>query len=892
MAYIMAVPLGYQFEDANGAPLVGGTLEFYVTGTSTATPIYFDSAGSASAATVTLNSLGRPQTSGGTATALFFDTSVTYKLMLKDSTGTQIDPVYDPFNVIPQAASVQKSFDDAAAFIAADNSGFSYLEIRSYRSGWAGSSGGPLGRLFVYYTGGSNSSPTNGTAVSVSKIGGGDGTGSYTGQASQSGFFYDAAGREYEMVTGNSASLLQFGAYGDGSTDDQAAFNRAQQWLTSAEGRHLRLTGNRTYLISAGNDMTNASGYSFKISGDGPGTVVKLASFTGSEWFHCFHNPGGNNSFWDNIPYDVIISDLTIDANGYNQNFAFAAELRDGTGGTINATYNTTTGQAQRAATADVFGNSLYSAFKISDSATSTASTYAADLVRISGARSVTYENIILKNRHEEGLVGFNCQTVNFINCHDYDGLPTNDQFVINMLNNGSDPGQQHTAFKAEKCWSAGVLRASAAIADGATVVGQDSDTTATVQSTTSGDIYVYNCFGGKGFKPGETLSINGSTAAGTTVTSFILWAAPVMNVSDCTSRFGNTGASFINTQGSPLGSVLNVSNWSSFDVGTAHMRVEHVHTINLSNVNFVNSHILTDPTKQLNYASQNGLNMGGDVAVVNWNGVNLTNCVIDLESVQNEITHQGSGINVYVNDIDPIDNIISESPDSVTAVTVTGEFTGVNVRGEVSAAGFNPIDVGIENNLGSLTKFKVDGARIAVRSCEKMSEFEIKNCDIVANNIIALASIPAPVIRNGVIDACVEGFVLGGTSQTCVVKFADVHFKDMQQYCIRGTDSDILVLHIAGCTFQNWGLDTGAATTLRSAITGSSSVGVGAVHVKLVNPTFIRTDSDGSLSKITTTTTCDNYYLGGTTEIDSVSAASFTETLDGGTTKTTYSYS
>ena len=105
MAFRLAVPLGYQFEDANGDPLSGGSIEFYLTGTSTPTPIYFDSAGSASATSVTLNSLGNPQTSGGTAAELYFDTGIIYKLIRKDSAGTEIPPTFDPFQAPNVAGS-------------------------------------------------------------------------------------------------------------------------------------------------------------------------------------------------------------------------------------------------------------------------------------------------------------------------------------------------------------------------------------------------------------------------------------------------------------------------------------------------------------------------------------------------------------------------------------------------------------------------------------------------------------------------------------------------------------------------------------------------------------------------------------------------------------------
>lgn len=97
MAYVAATPVPPQFLDSNGDPLSGGTIEFYVTGTSTPATVYSDSSGTSLGTSATLNSRGVPQTSGGTATNIFYDTDVTYKIRLKDSAGSYISPDTDPF---------------------------------------------------------------------------------------------------------------------------------------------------------------------------------------------------------------------------------------------------------------------------------------------------------------------------------------------------------------------------------------------------------------------------------------------------------------------------------------------------------------------------------------------------------------------------------------------------------------------------------------------------------------------------------------------------------------------------------------------------------------------------------------------------------------------------
>lgn len=77
-----------QYVDANGVPLSGGTLEFDVSGTSTDKAVFSDTALSSSlGATVTLNSLGFPSSSGNTV--LLFG-SGTYRVTAKDSGGSTL----------------------------------------------------------------------------------------------------------------------------------------------------------------------------------------------------------------------------------------------------------------------------------------------------------------------------------------------------------------------------------------------------------------------------------------------------------------------------------------------------------------------------------------------------------------------------------------------------------------------------------------------------------------------------------------------------------------------------------------------------------------------------------------------------------------------------------
>ncbi|MBT8449292.1 MAG: hypothetical protein KJO69_06360, partial [Gammaproteobacteria bacterium] len=78
-----------QFFDSAGDPLVGGSLEFYEAGTTTAMDLFSDDAGTSIGTSITLNSLGYPE-SGGNTIGLFRDQSKALKLVIKDSAGATV----------------------------------------------------------------------------------------------------------------------------------------------------------------------------------------------------------------------------------------------------------------------------------------------------------------------------------------------------------------------------------------------------------------------------------------------------------------------------------------------------------------------------------------------------------------------------------------------------------------------------------------------------------------------------------------------------------------------------------------------------------------------------------------------------------------------------------
>lgn len=109
MAYVKAQLTVPQIEDANGNPGVGYTISAYIWDTSTPTPMYTSSAGAGSATSFLLNSLGQPQTAGGTAVDIFLDDSIeAVKFIITDADGVPVGPTIGP--VYPAANSPSGAF--------------------------------------------------------------------------------------------------------------------------------------------------------------------------------------------------------------------------------------------------------------------------------------------------------------------------------------------------------------------------------------------------------------------------------------------------------------------------------------------------------------------------------------------------------------------------------------------------------------------------------------------------------------------------------------------------------------------------------------------------------------------------------------------------------------
>lgn len=90
MAYIPFSDINAQFVDSDGNPLNGGVLYFYYAGTNDAAPIYSDSSGTNLGSSVTLNSLGYPESGGNAIVPIWRESTYSYKVVLKTAAGATV----------------------------------------------------------------------------------------------------------------------------------------------------------------------------------------------------------------------------------------------------------------------------------------------------------------------------------------------------------------------------------------------------------------------------------------------------------------------------------------------------------------------------------------------------------------------------------------------------------------------------------------------------------------------------------------------------------------------------------------------------------------------------------------------------------------------------------
>jgi hypothetical protein len=128
MAFVPLIPLPVQFQDSvSSLNMIGGTLEFYLAGTSTPTNIFSDNVGTSVGTSIDLNAGGYPE-SGGNVITLFRDSSISLKIVGKNSSDVIVwtaDNIEDALVLLSSTANGKGasviSVEDAGGYFAASD---------------------------------------------------------------------------------------------------------------------------------------------------------------------------------------------------------------------------------------------------------------------------------------------------------------------------------------------------------------------------------------------------------------------------------------------------------------------------------------------------------------------------------------------------------------------------------------------------------------------------------------------------------------------------------------------------------------------------------------------------------------------------------------------------
>jgi len=255
---LQAFPM--QWEDANGIPLVGGTLEFQRWDTSASIALYSSSAGVSLGTSCSLNSLGVPETSGGTPCQLFGSTDDTfgYKIIRKDALGSviapTIGPIYTPTNasdfdagtVTYDGGTVATALDahrvaSMSALVTGTWTGIDEIIVLGFHSGWEGSAAGPRGRSIWHYDGTTGGVQTTNTTAAIIT-------------AMAAGQIISADGKGWRLSRNQHVTASMFGARIDGTTDDQPSVQAALDYLESVTWTRQLYLERGVYVIN--NELT------------------------------------------------------------------------------------------------------------------------------------------------------------------------------------------------------------------------------------------------------------------------------------------------------------------------------------------------------------------------------------------------------------------------------------------------------------------------------------------------------------------------------------------------------------------------------------------------------------------------------------------------------------
>lgn len=232
MAYVLGSPFVQTFSDANGIPVSNGTLEFYLTGDVVPTDVYSDANGTSQGSVVSLGTRGQPVSSGGTPIALFFDDEITYKIVVKDALGTAIPPTIDPYSPAQSPDQAVSNYGTVSAMTAASIGAGRVVTTKGYHTAGDGGDASYYVKTFA----------------------------DYGGTPDEYGDLTLANGNVAVLQHDGEVSLRQFGAKGDGSTDDAPAIQAALDYGVEIRQHGGNFKFGSTLTLPAGTHMYMTSG--------------------------------------------------------------------------------------------------------------------------------------------------------------------------------------------------------------------------------------------------------------------------------------------------------------------------------------------------------------------------------------------------------------------------------------------------------------------------------------------------------------------------------------------------------------------------------------------------------------------------------------------------------
>jgi hypothetical protein len=312
MAGAIATVPKYQFNSSAGVPLVGGTLETYLAGTTTPVATYSDSALSSSNGTsITLDSRGEA--------TLWLDDTKTYKFVLKDALGvTQwtVDNISGSLNL----ASLGFGGATLSGYINAHTCA-DYTALRAY-----------TGTSKTAYVSGYSASVAPSGIAGMFVLDASDTTSSDNGGT----IIIDGSSRRWKrVISGGQIDVRWFGAKVDGSTDDTSAIQAAIDYAASMDESLPVFLPNGVCRVTG--QLTMKRDY-LKLVGCGGGySDQNIADYTGGSAIlydgSALSSPEGVIELGDSGTTDqargialegfaVFCQELGIGVHGYSQNLA------------------------------------------------------------------------------------------------------------------------------------------------------------------------------------------------------------------------------------------------------------------------------------------------------------------------------------------------------------------------------------------------------------------------------------------------------------------------------------------------------------------------------------------------------------------------------------------